>query len=89
MELRLYITVNMEEEFVGLTTEDYNNEPIYYCKHCLSLKVKIVGGYDFCDDCGSTAIDTAHIEEWEKLYEDRYGYKFLEEVEKDYYNYLN
>ena len=35
------------EEFNNLTIEDYNDEPVYYCKTCLSLKIKIVGGYDF------------------------------------------
>ena len=78
--------VNMEES-EKYTIEDYNNEPVHYCKHCLSLKIKIVGGYDFCDECGSTDILTAHIDEWEKLYEQRYGHKFLEEVEQDYYNF--
>lgn len=79
--------VNMEEEYKNLTIEDYNNEPVFYCKHCLSLKIKIVGGYDFCDDCGSTAIETTHIENWERLYEEQYGTRFLEEKEQDYYNF--
>ena len=79
---------NMEELMENYTIEDYNNEPVYFCKNCLSLKVKIVGGYDFCDDCGSTNIGTTHIENWEKLYEERNGHKFLEEVEQDYYNFL-
>lgn len=78
----------MEENKEVYTTEDYNNEPVYYCKQCLSLKIKVVGGYDFCDDCGNASIATAHIEEWEKLYEERYGHKFLDEVELDYYNKL-
>ena len=58
------------EDLKDLTTEDYNNEPVYYCRHCLSLKIKVVGGYDFCDECGSTNITTAHIEDCEKLYEE-------------------
>lgn len=78
--------VNMEE-LENYTIEDYNNEPVYYCKHCLSLKVKIVGGYDFCDECGGTDINTAHIDDWDRLYEERYGHKFLEEIEQDYYNF--
>lgn len=78
----------MEEIKEVYTTEEYNDEPVYYCKQCLSLKIKVVGGFDFCDECGDTDIATAHIEEWEKLYEARYGHKFLEEKELDYYNYL-
>ena len=29
-------------EFDDLTTEDYNNEPVYYCAQCLSLKIKVI-----------------------------------------------
>ena len=76
------------EEFDNLTIEDYNNEPVHYCKQCLSLKIKIVGGFDFCDDCGSTSVDTAHIDDWDKLYQERYGETFLESGEKDYYSKL-
>ena len=77
----------MEELKESYTIEEYNDEPVYYCEHCLSLKIKIVGGYDFCDECGSTKITTAHIEDWEKLYEQRNGHKFLEDVEQNYYNF--
>lgn len=61
--------------------EEYNSEPVYYCKHCLSLKVMGVAGIDdaeYCDECGSTNIGKASIEEWEKLYEERYGIKYLD-----------
>lgn len=75
-------------EFDNLTTEDYNNEPVYYCKQCLSLKIKVVGGFDFCDDCGSTNVGTAHVDEWDKLYQERYGEAFLESGDKDYYSKL-
>lgn len=60
--------------------EQYNNEPVYYCKNCLSLKVKTVlvdSGLDFCEECGSTDIEQAHIEEWRKLHKDRYGFDYL------------
>ena len=76
------------EEFKDLTIEDYNDEPVHYCKNCLSLRVKIVGGFDFCDECGSTNIETAHIDTWDKLYQERYGETFLESGEKDYYSKL-
>ena len=80
--------VNMEELKENYTIDEYNDEPVYYCEHCLSLKIKIVGGYDFCDDCGSTAISTAHIDVWDKQYKERYGESFLETGEKDYYSKL-
>lgn len=60
--------------------EDFNSEPVYYCKHCLSLKIKTVSldlDISFCDDCGGTDIDTAYIGEWEKLYKERYGFNYL------------
>lgn len=65
---------------MGNTKEQYNDEPVFYCKDCLSLKVKTVAeglDLDFCDECGSTNIATAHIEEWKALYRERYGFDYL------------
>ena len=62
--------------------KDYNTEPVHYCKHCLSLKVRYIpkmDDSDYCDDCGSTDIGECSIEEWENLYKSRYGHKYLEE----------
>jgi hypothetical protein len=61
--------------------DNYNDIPVFYCKKCLSLKIKSVIGMDYCDDCNSTNIDKCHIKEWEKMYEERYGYKLLEKPE--------
>ena len=44
----------------------YDNEPVFYCKSCLSLKIKTVpmmAGFDYCDEGGSTNIEEATI--WE------------------------
>lgn len=59
---------------------DYNDEPVFYCKHCLSLKIRDAGLPEllYCDECGSADIETASIEEWEKMYKERHGFKFLE-----------
>lgn len=57
--------------------EAYNNVPVAYCKHCLSLKVRGLDGMSYCDDCGSTDIDECHISEWEKMYEQKHGKSFL------------
>lgn len=60
--------------------EQYNNEPVFYCTDCLSLKIKTVAtglDLDFCDECGSTSIAQTHIEEWENLYRERYGFDYL------------
>lgn len=63
-----------------MTKAEYNAEPVYYCKRCLSLRILDVSFLDnseYCDECGSTDIGTCSIEEWEKLYESRYGHSFL------------
>lgn len=66
---------------------DSNNEPITYCKNCLSIHIKTVNfpdsesgekrDVDYCVSCGNTELETAHISEWEDLYEERYGERFL------------
>lgn len=65
------------------TQDSFNDEPVHYCKNCLSLRIKtvIVGSdLDFCDECGSTDVDKTHIEEWEKLFRERYGFDFLHNI---------
>lgn len=60
-----------------LTTEDYNSVPVYFCKKCLSLKIRVLGEYsEYCDECGSTDIETTDIESWRKMYKDTYGREF-------------
>ena len=61
--------------------EECNAIPVYYCRNCLSLKIRDVAHIDnseYCDECGSTDIRITQIEEWEALYKDRYGHRFLE-----------
>lgn len=63
-----------------MNTSDYNNEPVYYCKSCLSLKIKTVTAgldLDYCDECSSTDIGQTDIETWRNLYKERYGFDFL------------
>lgn len=58
--------------------EEYNAEPVVFCAHCLSLKIRI---YDdktsYCDDCGSTTMELTPIVNWELLYENKYKKKYL------------
>tara|TARA_R110002050_G_scaffold97749_1_gene203184 strand:+ start:413 stop:766 length:354 start_codon:yes stop_codon:yes gene_type:complete len=64
-----------------------NNEPITYCKTCLSIHIKTVEfqksesgeerSVDYCVPCGNTELTEAHITEWEDLYEEKYGERFL------------
>lgn len=57
---------------------DYDKEPVYYCHRCLSLKVKAdIADYCYCDECGSTNVDTASIFEWDDMYKNRYGFSFM------------
>lgn len=61
-------------------SEEYNNEPVFYCKNCLSLKIKTVTAgldLDYCEECGGTDIKQAHIEEWRTLYKNKYGFDYL------------
>ena len=61
---------------------NYNDIQVLYCKHCLSLRVRdiqMMEDSDYCDECGSTNIEECSIEEWETLYKNRYGHRFLEE----------
>lgn len=65
----------MEEE------KDYNEEPVFYCRHCLSLRVKSVPGMkdlDYCDDCGATAIAQTNIKDWEQMYREKHGFNYLD-----------
>lgn len=61
---------------------DYNAIPVLYCKRCLSLKIRDIPSLEdsnYCDNCSSTDIGECSIEEWETLYKNRYGHKYLEE----------
>lgn len=60
--------------------EDYNDEPVHYCKNCLSLRIKSVFtglNLDYCDECGGTIIEQTHIDKWRELYKERYGFDYL------------
>lgn len=63
-----------------LSYSENNEEDVFYCEHCLSLNIKALGEQDFCDACGSTDIKTTNIFEWEKMFENKYGYNFLTNV---------
>lgn len=55
----------------------YNDEPVFYCDQCLSLLIKIMDDYEYCDDCGNTDVRQMHIHDWEKMYRYKYGEDFL------------
>lgn len=60
---------------------EFNNEPVFYCKHCLSLKIKSVPGMeelDYCDECGATDIGKTGINTWRQMYMDKFGFDYLD-----------
>lgn len=59
-------------------TGDYDNEPVYYCSNCYSLKIKReeCTGIDYCAECGCSDILETPISIWEQLYESRYGKRY-------------
>lgn len=57
--------------------EEYNEEPVFYCTHCLSLRIKALDSYvDYCDNCGCTDIETTDIFTWREMYRKRFGKDF-------------
>lgn len=59
-----------------MTTEEYNDIPVFFCARCLSLAIKTdeyMG--DYCPECGCTTIKEAHITEWQRLKKEREGLK--------------
>jgi predicted nucleic-acid-binding Zn-ribbon protein len=58
--------------------ESFNDQPVVYCKNCLSLAIRVLTtNVDYCDKCGSTDTEETDITRWEQLYEERYNKKFL------------
>lgn len=64
----------------NLSKEEYNEIPVLYCKHCLSLRIRDAGLKEllYCDKCSSTDIGETSIEEWEDLHKSKYGFRFLD-----------
>lgn len=61
--------------------EEFNEIPVYYCRKCLSLKIRDVEHIEdseYCDECGSTDIEQANIEDWDAMYVARYGHHFTD-----------
>lgn len=63
--------------------QDFNEEPVEYCKHCLSLAIRDVNNQPYCDKCGSTNVDSTDIFTWEQLYVNMYGTKFINKNEEN------
>lgn len=61
--------------------ESYDDEPVYYCKRCLSLNIRqmpCVKDQDYCGECWASEVGTASIEEWKEMYRKKYGHDYVE-----------
>ena len=70
----------MKIKFDNPNKEEYNKEPVFYCRHCLSLKiigVPDIEDLNYCDECGATEVEQTDINEWEQMYEKKYGFNFI------------
>lgn len=63
------------------TKEEYNREPVYFCKSCLSLAVKNEGEGSYCTSCGNSSIGRTTIDLWAESYRQKYGKDFLTDNE--------
>lgn len=57
---------------------EYDDEEVYYCKDCLSLRIVNDAEIDYCEECGSTSIGQCSIMEWEDLYRERYNKNYID-----------
>lgn len=58
---------------------EYDQEPVVYCSKCYSLKIKHDDSIDsdYCEKCGCTDVQSASIYAWERMYEARYGHRYV------------
>lgn len=57
--------------------KEYDNEPVEYCVHCLSLAIRDIGNQPYCDKCGSCNTAKTDIHSWETMYGQRYGGSYV------------
>lgn len=66
---------------IKMDRDSYDEEPVYYCRRCLSLRigqVPMVTDKSYCEDCGTIDIATTSFEQWDEMYVERYGHHFME-----------
>lgn len=54
-------------------SDKYEDEPVFYCSKCTSLRILSIVGTNicYCDKCGSTEVVEGNIKDWEKKVEER------------------
>ncbi len=63
--------------------EELNDDQVWYCRTCLSLKVMNLGDFEmvpcYCgvESCGSTDIGVTTFEEWDLMYQKKYKRKYI------------
>lgn len=67
----------VKDVFKSPELNSYNEEPVVYCRSCLSLAIRTCNEVEYCDKCGHTEVEETDIVSWEKLYEDKYGEKLI------------
>ena len=61
----------------------YNNEPVFYCKNCLSLYITSLDAFNpdegcYCESCSRTDIGETDIFTYREMYKEKFG-KYPEE----------
>lgn len=59
--------------------KEYQDEPVFYCVNCLSLKIKELNNSKLhvCLECGTPKQEETSYDEWNQLYVERYKRQFL------------
>jgi hypothetical protein len=54
-------------------------DKVLYCPDCLSLSIKGIDGTNicYCAKCGCTNIQEIDFDEWDKLYQKKFGHKYV------------
>ena len=60
-----------------MQNNEYDDEPVLYCKCCLSLNIGSIDMMDCCNNCGSTDIGSTDIYSWNNLYIQKYKHPLI------------
>lgn len=65
------------EHYSGVSREEIENDPVYYCKSCLSLAIVVDHGESYCGHCGGAVMGKTNIDFWVSSYRLKYGKDYL------------
>lgn len=73
----------MEKLISEIKKDEYNKEPVFFCRRCLSLHIREdISIGDYCSTCGSTIVESTDIYTWETMYKNKYGIEFIKNKKK-------